>query len=54
LVALQTNDYFEIDDHINCVNDIDEFKKMAPFDNILYEGVLNLEKYNRFMLIGYR
>jgi hypothetical protein len=54
LVALQTNDYYEIDDHINCVNDIDEFKKMAPLDNILYEGVLNLEKYNRFMLIGYR
>ena len=54
LVVLQTNDYFEIDDHINCVNDIDEFKKIAPLDNILYEGVLNLEKYNRFMLIGYR
>jgi len=54
LVALQTNNYFEIDDHINCVNDIDEFKKMAPLDNILYEGELNLEKYNRYMLIGYR
>ena len=54
LVILQTNDYFEIDDHINCVNSIDEFKKMAPLDNILYEGALNLEKYNRYMLIGYR
>ena len=54
LVALQTNDYFEIDDHVNCVNNIEEFKKVAPLDNILYEGVLNLEKYNRFMLIGYR
>ena len=54
LVALQTNDYFEIDDHVNCVNNIDEFKKMAPLDNILYEGALNLEKYNRYMLIGYR
>jgi hypothetical protein len=54
LVALQTNNYYEIDDHINCVTDINEFKKMAPLDNILYEGTLNLEKYNRFMLIGYR
>ncbi len=54
LVILQTNDYFEIDDHINCVSNLDEFKEMALLDNILYEGVLNLEKYNRFMLIGYR
>jgi len=54
LVILQTNDYFEIDDHINCVNNMDEFKKTAPLDNVLYEGVLNLEKYNRYMLIGYR
>ena len=54
LVILQTNDYFEIEDHVNCVNDIDEFKQMAPLTNVLYEGVLNLEKYNRYMLIGYR
>jgi len=39
---------------VNCVNDIDEFKRMAPLTNVLYEGVLNLEKYNRYMLIGYR
>ena len=54
LVILQTNDYFEIVDHINCVKNIDAFKDMAPMSNILFEGTLNLEFYNRYMLIGYR
>jgi hypothetical protein len=27
---------------------------MAPMSNILFEGTLNLEFYNRYMLIGYR
>ena len=54
LVVLQTNNYFEIEDHINCVKDIEEFKAMVPMTNIMYEGELNLEKYNRYMLIGYR
>ena len=54
LVILQTNDYFEIADHINCVKNIDAFKDMAPMSNILFEGTLNLEFYNRYMLIGYR
>ena len=54
LMILQTNDYFEIDDHINCVKNINEFQKMCPLSKELYSGVLNLDQYNRFMLIGYR
>ena len=54
LVALQSNNYFEIEDHINCVNNLDEFKQQAPLSNIIYEGELELEKYTRFMLIGYK
>ena len=53
LVALQSNNYFEIKDHINCVNSLDEFKQQAPLNNIIYEGELELEKYTRYMLIGY-
>tara|TARA_B100000586_G_scaffold125409_1_gene90579 strand:- start:1700 stop:2530 length:831 start_codon:yes stop_codon:yes gene_type:complete len=54
LVVLQSNNYFEIDDHVNCVKDITEFKQQAPLSNIIYEGELELEKYTRFMLIGYK
>ena len=53
LVALQSNDYFEINDHINCVNSLDEFKQQTPLSNIIYEGELKLEKYTRYMIIGY-
>ncbi len=53
LVALQSNNYFEIEDHVNCVNSLDEFKQQAPLSNIIYEGDLELEKYTRYMLIGY-
>ena len=53
LVALQSNNYFEIDDHVNCINNLDEFKQQAPLSNIIYEGELELEKYTRYMLIGY-
>ena len=53
LVALQSNNYFEIEDHVNCVNSLDEFKQQAPLSNIIYEGELELEKYTRYMLIGY-
>ena len=54
LVAIQSNNYFEIDDHVNCVNNLDQFKQQAPLSNIIYEGELVLEKYTRYMLIGYK
>ena len=52
LVILQSNDYFELEEHINCVKDIEEFKKQCPLDKLLYCGMIELQKYNRFMLIG--
>lgn len=54
LVILQSNNYFEVDEHVNCVVDEDEFDKMAPMSNVLYTGELELEKYTRFMRIGYK
>jgi len=54
LVVLQSNNYFEIDEHVNCVNDIYEFKTMAPMTTLLYIGEIELSKYTRFMLIGYK
>ena len=54
LVILQSNNYYEIDEHINCVNDVDEFSRAAPMSTLLYSDKLELPKYTRFMLIGYR
>ena len=54
LVILQSNNYYEIEEHVNCVKDIEEFNSIAPMTNLLYSGELQLEKYKRFMLIGYK
>ena len=52
LVILQSNNFFEVEEHVNCVGSIEEFAVKAPMDNILYSGELELPKYKRFMLIG--
>ena len=54
LVILQSNNFFDVQEHINCVKDITEFSNMAPMSNTLYAGDLDLPKYKRFMLIGYK
>ncbi|SVB48476.1 uncharacterized protein METZ01_LOCUS201330 [marine metagenome] len=52
LVILQSNNYFGLPEHINCVKDLEEFKEQCPMNTILYSGVFELKAYNRFMLIG--
>jgi len=54
LVVLQSNNYYEIEEHVNCVGSIEEFAVKASMNNILYSGELKLPKYRRFMLIGYK
>lgn len=54
LVVLQSNNFFEVEEHVNCVKDIKEFGRMAPMTGTLYAGELELPKYTRFMLIGYK
>lgn len=54
LVVLQSNNYFEIPEHVNCVNDIYEFKDMAPMSELHYMGMREMSKYTRFMLVGYK
>jgi len=53
LVALQTNNYFDLPEHVNCVKNLAEFKEQAPLSDVIFGGRLELEKYTRFMLIGY-
>ena len=54
LLVLQSNNFFQVEEHVNCVNNIEEFKALAPMSNTLYAGNLDLPKYKRFMLIGYK
>lgn len=54
LVVLQTNNYFEIEDHVNCSKNILEFSEQTPMTTCLYQGALDLPKYTRFMRIGFR
>ena len=52
LVILQSNNFFEADDHVNCVESLEEFNIQTPMATVLYEGELDLGKYKRFMRIG--
>ena len=51
-VVIQSNNLFDLPEHINCVHSIDHMKKIFPMGEILYEGELELQGYKRFMLIG--
>ena len=48
---LQSNDYFELDEHINCSKTLDEFVKKSKL-NVETANELQLAKYKRFMIIG--
>ena len=52
LLVLQSNDYYAISDHVNCVADLGAFRAQAPMREELFAGVQPHKKYRRFMLIG--
>jgi succinate dehydrogenase flavin-adding protein (antitoxin of CptAB toxin-antitoxin module) len=52
IVAIQSNNLFEIPEHVNCVHSVDHMKKKFPMREILFEGELQLKGYKRVMLIG--
>ena len=52
LVVLQSNNFYEGDGHVNCVNNLDEFKQQLDLSQIDFSGELDLGKYKRFMIIG--
>lgn len=54
LLILQTNNYFDVDEHVNCSKNLAEFKENTPMKQELYSGQLVLEKYTRYMRIGYK
>lgn len=54
LLILQGNDFIEINEHINCFENLKDFSSKAPMTTVLYEGELELPEYTRFMKIGFK
>jgi hypothetical protein len=52
LVILQSNNYFEVEDHKNCSETLRDFSDSVPCSTTLFEGELQLDDYTRFMKIG--
>jgi hypothetical protein len=51
--AFQSNNMFDIPTHINCVNNIDEFKEQLPSNaKIMIEDHISDDRGTRFLLIG--
>jgi len=51
LVILQSNNYYEITEHINCKKTLKDFVKDYDKNTICYYNELKLEKYNRYMIV---
>jgi hypothetical protein len=54
LLVLQSNNYFDLPEHVNCSENLDLFNKSIHMPEVLYLGELSLSKYKRFMKIGYK
>tara|TARA_B100000900_G_scaffold416120_1_gene449242 strand:+ start:241 stop:849 length:609 start_codon:yes stop_codon:yes gene_type:complete len=50
-IILQSNNYFELDEHVNCSKDLKEFEWKSKL-NVSEKAELELPKYKRFMLVG--
>ena len=54
IFALQSNNMFHVEDHINCVNNEDELVEKSGISKIMYKGSLDMPNgYKRFMVIGH-
>ena len=53
LTCLQSNNYYEINSHINCKDNLEDFVKSLPLKTIMYSGTKKYKnEYDRFMVIG--
>ena len=52
LVVLQSNNFIEPEDHVNCVSCPEELQAMAEMDEFYFVGAMPSYKYTRFMTIG--
>jgi len=52
MVILQSNNFTEIEDHVDCVENEDELADKANLSELIYKGSLPCYGYTRFMVIG--
>jgi len=54
LVIMQNNNFTEHDDEtvVNTINDENEWSDKLNLSEVIFKGTLNLEKYDRYMVIG--
>ena len=52
LLVLQSNNYFELDEHINCVNNENELIEKNQIREVYFKGTQSLPMYDRYMVIG--
>ena len=54
LICLQSNNFFEVNSHINCSDTLQDFVDYLPLNEILYQESLRYEpdNYDRFMVIA--
>jgi len=52
LIVLQSNNFFDCKEHVNCVATIDEFVMHSKIKNIIYKDSMSFPNYDRFMIIG--
>jgi hypothetical protein len=51
--ALQSNNMFHLEEHINCVHNVEELESKSGLRDILYSGTLEMPNgYERYMVIG--
>ena len=50
-IILQSNNYFEHEEHVNCMKDLSEFERKSNL-RVSEKAELELPKYTRYMLIG--
>lgn len=51
LIVLQSNNYFELQEHVRCANNLEEFVSQSNIKP-LFKGTLETPKYTRYMIIG--
>jgi len=52
LVVLQSNDYYDLPEHIRCFDTVEDFAAHSGLSYIIKQETLELPLYNRFLLIG--
>lgn len=51
-VVIQSNNYFSLEEHVNCVESVEELIEKSKLKKVLFAGEKELDLYTRYMVIG--